>query len=102
MPIKAIWNNTTIAHTDEYKIVEGRYYFPPHSVSEDHMQKNGNKYVSRWKGTANYYDVIVGNKIVRDAALAYHEPEKEAEEIRGYFSFGDDIEIVKIKDEDGE
>ena len=96
MPIKAIWNNTVIAHSDEYKIVEGRYYFPPTSVTEEHIQKNGNKYLSRWKGTADYYNITVGDKIVRDAALAYHEPEKEAEGIRGYFSFGDDIEIVKI------
>ncbi len=97
MPNKAIFNNMVIAHSDEYKIVEGRYYFPPTSVIKEHMQKNGNKYLSRWKGTADYYDVTVGSKTIRDAALVYHSPEKEAEGIKGYFSFGNDIEIVKTK-----
>lgn len=98
MPIKAIWNNTVIAYSDAYKIVQGRYYFPPTSVSQDHVYKNGNKYLSRWKGTADYYDIIVEGKTKKDAALVYHMPEKEAFDIKDYFSFADDIEIIKINE----
>lgn len=98
MPIKAMLNNTVVAETDNYKIFEGNYYFPPESVQGKHLQKNGNQYVSRWKGTADYYDVVVGNEASKDAAWVYADPDKEVEGIKGYFSFRKDVEIIKVND----
>lgn len=95
MPIKAMWNDTVIAETEDYKIVEGRYYFPPESIKHEYLHKNGNKYVCRWKGTADYYDVSVNNKVTKDAAWIFHEPDTEAEGIRDYVSFWNGVDIIK-------
>ena len=95
MPIKAIWNNIVLAQTDNFKIVEGRYYFPPESIKKEYLSKSGNKYVCRWKGTADYYNITVEDKTNNDAAWAFHEPDKEIEGIRGFFSFWNGVDIVK-------
>ena len=96
MPIRAIWNNTIIAETDKFMILEGKFYFPPDSVNTTYLKKSGNQYVSRWKGTADYYDIVIGDKINRDAAWAYEEVDQEVAGIRGYFSFWNGVEIIKV------
>ena len=98
MPIQAIWNDTVIAETSDYKIVEGHYYFPPESVKSEHLQKNGGQYTSRWKGVADYYDVVIGDKINKEAALVYANPDKEIMGIKNHFFFCKDVEIIKIDD----
>ena len=95
MPVHAIWNHRTIASTDEFKIVEGKYYFPPHSVITEYLQKNGNQYVSRWKGTGDFYDIIVGNQILKDGALIYTNPDEEVSGIKDYITFSENIVVEK-------
>jgi uncharacterized protein (DUF427 family) len=95
MPIQAIWNNVVIAESDDYMILEGRFYFPPDSVQKEFLIKNGNEYISRWKGTADYYDIIVANVICRDGAWSYPKPEKEIGGVKDYFSFSDNVKLVK-------
>lgn len=95
MFIKAVWNNTTIAETDKFMILEGKFYFPPDSVQKQYLKKTDNQYVSRWKGTAHYYDVVVGNKINRDAAWMYEYTDKEVDGIRGYYSFWNGVDILR-------
>lgn len=90
-----IWNNIIIAESENFKIVDENYYFPPYSVQKQYLKKNGNQHISRWKGTADCYDIIVDNKTSRNAARVYSQPEEGLEEIEGYFSFRDKAEIVK-------
>lgn len=99
MPLQAIWNNTIIAHSADYKILEGQYYFPPESIRKEHLQKNGNQYMCRWKGTADYYDVVVDEKVNKDAAWTYPHPDAEAKGIQGYFSFWNGVDIIKTDDD---
>jgi uncharacterized protein (DUF427 family) len=95
MKIRVIWNNTIIAESTKFKIVEGNYYFPPDSIQMQYLRNNGGQYLSRWKGTAECYDVVVGSKINKNAAWVYSQPDEGLEEIEGYFSFGDKVEIAK-------
>ena len=96
MHIQATWNNTIIASTDTFKIVEGRYYFPPESVIMEYVHKNGEQHIGRWKGIADYYDIIVNDKTYKNGALVFTNPEKEVSDIQGYFSFLDDVDVVQL------
>ena len=40
-----------------------------------------------YKGTASYWDVVVGEHVVADAAWSYEDPLPESEPIRGLLSF---------------
>ena len=66
---KAIWNDTVIAESDDTVIVEGNHYFPADSVRQDLLQDSDRHTVCPWKGTASYYDVVVGRRDQRGRRL---------------------------------
>ena len=85
--MRAHWNGTTIAESDETIVVEGNHYFPPGSVSWDHLRATDTHSTCPWKGEASYWSVSVGDDGATDAAWAYPEPKDAAKEITGYVAF---------------
>ena len=90
---KAIWNGVVIADSDETVVVEGNQYFPPESLVGEHFDGSETSSVCHWKGTANYYHVIVNGETNADAAWYYPEPKAEAESIRGRVAFWKGIQV---------
>ena len=93
--MKAIWNGKVLAESDQCKIVEGNYYFSPDSIKKEFFRPTNTHSTCPWKGEANYYDIVVTDKVNKDAAWYYPEPKKEAEEIKGYVAFWKGVEIKK-------
>jgi uncharacterized protein (DUF427 family) len=90
---KAIWNDSVIAESDDCKVVEGNYYFPPEAVKSEHIQKSATTTVCSWKGTASYYDVKVNGEVNKDAAWYYPETKDAAKDIKGYIAFWKGVKI---------
>jgi len=65
---KAVWNDTVIAESDDTVVVEGNHYFPADSVRQDLLEDSERHTVCPWKGTASYYDVVVGGQTNAGAA----------------------------------
>ncbi|MCH7882999.1 DUF427 domain-containing protein [Patescibacteria group bacterium] len=91
--MKAIWKNTVLAESDKTIVVENNHYFPPESVKMEYLKKSGNQYQCKWKGTADYYDVAVGDEVNKDAAWMYLEPTEPAKEIKDHFAFWHGVEV---------
>ena len=85
--MKAVWNGTTIAESDDTVVVEGNHYFPADSIVAEHYEPNDQTSVCPWKGTASYYDIVVDGERNAAAAWFYPEPKEAAAEIRGRISF---------------
>jgi uncharacterized protein (DUF427 family) len=66
--MKAIWNNTIIAESDETIEIEGNQYFPKESVKKEFLQDSTLHTVCHWKGQASYYDVVVNGESNKNAA----------------------------------
>lgn len=62
MRMRAIWNGTTIAESDDTIVVEGNHYFPPDSIDERYLKRSRAVSVCPWKGVASYYHVEVGGE----------------------------------------
>ncbi len=92
--MKAIWNNTVIAESNETVIIEGNHYFPPDSVNNDFLIKSDTHTTCPWKGEASYYSVKVNEKMNRDAAWFYPQPFDAAKQIKNYIAFWKGVEIV--------
>lgn len=88
--MKAIWNNTSLAESSSTVVVEENHYFPPESVRMEYLRKSGRTYQCPWKGLAYYYDIVVGERVNRDAAWIYPEPTEAAKEIAGHVAFAKD------------
>lgn len=93
---QAIFNGTVIAESKTTEMVEGSHYFPPESLKQDHFRKSVTTTTCGWKGTANYYDVIVGDRTNAGAAWYYADPKEAAENIRGYVAFWKGVEIKEL------
>ena len=84
---RARWNGALIAESTRFETVEGNVYFPPDSLLAAHFRPSQTTTVCSWKGTAHYYDVVVGDAVNHDAAWTYPDPKPAASNIKGYVAF---------------
>lgn len=91
--MKAIWNGTTVAESDDTVVVEGNHYFPADAVKRDLLLESATHTVCPWKGTASYYTIEVDGKTNQDAAWFYPEPKPEAEQIRDRVAFWNGVSV---------
>ena len=92
--MKAIWNGTVVAESDETVVVEGNHYFPAESVRADLLRPSDTHTVCPWKGTASYVGLEVDGQVNADAAWFYPEPKDAAREITGRYAFWKGVEVT--------
>ena len=92
--MKAIWNGTVLAESDQTEVVEGNQYFPPDSIKREFFKPSATSSVCPWKGTASYYTIDVAGKQNADAAWYYPEPKDAAKQIKGYVAFWKGVSVV--------
>ena len=94
---RATWNGTLLAEapTEAVKIVEGNVYFPPEAIKAEYFQPSETHTVCGWKGTASYYDVVVGGGVNRDAAWYYPTTKDAARHVEGYVAFWHDVAVER-------
>ena len=91
--MKATWNGTVLAESDDTVVVEGNHYFPPDSVKREHFRESETHTVCPWKGTASYYDVVVGGETNKDAAWYYPQPKDAARQIKEHVAFWRGVKV---------
>jgi len=92
--VKAVWNDTVIAESDDTVVVENNHYFPLGSVAPGVLTPSATTSGCPWKGTANYYSVNAGGKTNADAAWYYAEPKAAAAEIKGRIAFWKGVRVA--------
>lgn len=92
--MKATWNGQVLAESEDTIAVEGNEYFPPDSINSEYFQPSETHTVCGWKGTANYYDIVVDGDTNGDAAWYYPEAKEAAKEIEGYIAFWKGVEVI--------
>ncbi len=85
--MKATWNGTVLAESDDTVVVEGNHYFPPESIHKEYFQASAAHTICGWKGEASYYDVVVNGEVNKDAAWYYPQPKEAAAEIKDHIAF---------------
>ena len=93
--MKAIWNKTIIAESDDTVVIEGNHYFPPIALKQEFFKSTDHHTVCPWKGTANYYSLEVDGKTNENAAWYYPEVSELAKGIKGRVAFWKGVEVVK-------
>ncbi len=85
--MRAIWNDTVIAESDDTVVVEGNHYFPASAVRRDLLRPSDTHTVCPWKGTASYWTIEVDGDVNQDAAWFYPEPKDEAKDVTDRVAF---------------
>ncbi len=92
--MKAVWNGQTIAESDDTVVVENNHYFPIDSIDPSVLKSSDTTTVCGWKGTANYYSLVVDGEEKADAAWYYAEPKDAAANIRGRVAFWKGVQVT--------
>ena len=85
--MKATWNGTVVAQSDDTVVVEGNHYFPADAVDESLLRPSDTHTVCPWKGTASYWNLEVDGATNADAVWYYPEPKVAAAQIRARVAF---------------
>lgn len=92
---KAIWNDTVIAESDEYEMVEGNVYFPFEKVNKEFLKPSSYHTTCPWKGIASYYSLEVNGSVNKDAVWYYPEPSEKAKNIKDHVAFWHGVKVIK-------
>ncbi|MDQ3396358.1 MAG: DUF427 domain-containing protein [Deinococcota bacterium] len=92
--MKAIWNNTVIAASEDTALVEGNHYFPKGSLHSEYFKSSDHHTTCPWKGVASYYHLEVDGKTNENAAWTYLEPKEAAAEIKEHVAFWKGVEVA--------
>ncbi len=90
----AIWNDATLASSDDTVVVENNHYFPADAIDRSHFRESTHTSACPWKGTAHYYDVVVGDAVNANAAWYYPEPKEKAANIKGRVAFWKGVRVT--------
>jgi uncharacterized protein (DUF427 family) len=92
--MKAVWNGTVVADSQDTVVVEGNHYFPLESVNAALLEPSTHTSVCPWKGTANYYSLNVNGERNPNAVWYYVEPKDAARQIKGRVAFWKGVSVV--------
>ena len=93
--MKAIWNNTIIAESNDTVIVENNHYFPISSLRREYVIDSDYQTTCPWKGLASYYSVVVDGQINENAVWYYPQPKAGAEAVTNRVAFWKGVQIVE-------
>ena len=93
--MKAIWNNTVLAESNDTIIIENNHYFPADSIKSEYFNESNSHTTCPWKGEASYYSIEVDGQTNTDAAWYYPEVSELAKGIKGRIAFWKGVKVVE-------
>jgi uncharacterized protein (DUF427 family) len=94
--IRATWNRTVIAESDNTIIVEGNHYFPRDDVNMNLLTESPAHTRCPWKGKASYYTLMVGDDVNVDAAWYYPYPTFLARKVQDRIAFWRGVHVDEV------
>lgn len=90
--IEIVFNGVTIASTDNsQRVLETShppvYYIPLENIRTEYLRKTAPGSFCEWKGSAIYYDVVVGDKQLNKVGWGYPQPTPAFEAIKNCVAF---------------
>jgi uncharacterized protein (DUF427 family) len=93
MTIKAIWNGTVVAESDDTVVVDGEHYFPESALKREYLLASNHRSNDSGKGQARWYSLLVDGDLKPDAAWSYPEPLELAAALKGRVAFGKGVQV---------
>ena len=92
--MRAMWNGTVIAESDDTVVVEGNHYFPAESVTPGLLRESSTHSTCPWKGEASYYSIEAEGQLNKDAVWYYPTPKPAASQITGRVAFWKGVTVT--------
>jgi uncharacterized protein (DUF427 family) len=92
--MKAVWNGTVVAESEDTVVVEGNHYFPIAALDPSLIAPSDTHTTCPWKGVASYYSLRVNGSENRDAAWYYPSPKAGAEAVADRVAFWKGVQVT--------
>ena len=92
--MKAIWNGTVVAESDDTVVVDGNHYFPESALKRSYVVASNHRTNDSGKGQARYYSLLVDGDLKPDVVWYYPEPLDGAAALEGRVAFGKGVQVV--------
>ena len=63
------------------------WYLPPDDVEQSRLRRSSQRSFCEWKGTATYFDIVVGDAVAPAAAWTYTDPSARYADLAGHLAF---------------
>ena len=93
--MKAIWNGTVVAESDDTVVLEGNHYFPASALKQEYVLSSNHRTSCPWKGQARYYTLLVNGDANPDSVWYYPEPSEAAAEIKDRVAFWKGVQVTE-------
>lgn len=91
--MKAVWNGTVIAESDDTVVVDGDHYFPEASLKREFTSFSNHRSSSA-RGQAHYLSLFVNGEFNPDAVWFYPEPSEGHDELKGRVAFWKGVQVT--------
>lgn len=91
--MKATWKDKVIAESNDTVVVENNHYFPRSAVDSKYLVDSDHTSFCPWKGTANYFSLVVDGDTNPNTAWYYSDPKDAAQEIEGRVAFWHGVDV---------
>lgn len=91
--MRATWNGTVLAESEDTVVVENNHYFPRSALNEQYFAASSTHSVCPWKGTASYLSVTIDDQSNPDAAWYYPEPKDAAAALKDRVAFWRGVDV---------
>ncbi|MEB3225264.1 MAG: DUF427 domain-containing protein [Synechococcus sp.] len=90
--LQVIHNGIVIADTTQGKRVletshPPSYYFPATDIKLEYLRPNPQRGICEWKGRYEYYDLLVGDRLLEAAVWRFFKPTSPFQSIENYYGF---------------
>ncbi len=90
--VTIVFNGVTIADThNALRVLETShppvYYIPPQDIRTEYFKPTRRRTFCEFKGSAHYYNILVGNKDAENAAWYYPDPAPSYAALKNYVAF---------------
>ena len=94
---RATWAGAVLAESDDVIEVDGYPYFPLASLRQAHFRPSAHTSICSWKGTASYFDIVVGEEVNANAAWIYREPKPDARHVADRVGFWKGVKVQRLR-----
>ncbi len=91
--MKAIWNGTVVAESDDTVVIEGNHYFPAAALDPRFVVSSNHRSSCAWKGEASYCSLLVDGDLNADAVWYYPSPKAGAEMVKDRVAFWKGVQV---------
>lgn len=91
-PVRVLLDGEVIAETGRPRLLSetglpNRMYLAPGEVGRDLLRPSDTRTICPYKGTATYWSLRIGDRVIEDVAWSYEEPLADASKIEGLVCF---------------